>query len=59
MNGNDILLDSNILAKKLKLPDAIIASTAITSGIPLATSDDGFKNIKGLNVIFYNLPVKE
>lgn len=46
-------------AKKLKLPDAIIASTAITSGIPLATSDDGFKNIKGLNVIFYNLPVKE
>jgi predicted nucleic acid-binding protein len=46
-------------AKKLKLPDAIIAATAITSGLPLATSDDAFKNIKSLNVIFYNLPVNE
>lgn len=30
-------------AKKLKLPDEIIASTAITSSIPLVTSDNASK----------------
>ncbi|NNU34379.1 type II toxin-antitoxin system VapC family toxin [Mucilaginibacter sp. S1162] len=41
--------------KKLKLPDAIIAATAIYLDIPLVSSDKGFKNIPGLNLI-YNEP---
>lgn len=45
--------------KRLKLPDAIIAATAITLGIPLVTADSSLKNIPSLNVAFYNLPVNE
>ena len=41
--------------KKLKLPDAIIASLAITLGVPLATADKALKNIQGLDVLFYNI----
>lgn len=37
--------------KKIKLPDAIIAATAIHYNLPLVTSDTGFKNISGLTVI--------
>lgn len=36
---------------KIKLPDAIIASTAIISDIPLITADADFKAIKELNLI--------
>ena len=32
----------------MKLPDAIIASTALFLGIPLITSDDGFKRVEKL-----------
>jgi predicted nucleic acid-binding protein len=37
---------------KIKLPDAIIASTAILHNLPFITSDADFKNIKDLNLIF-------
>ena len=39
--------------KKLKLPDAIIAATAIYYNIPLLTADKGFRNIDGLELINY------
>jgi predicted nucleic acid-binding protein len=45
--------------KKLKLPDAIIASLAITLGVPLATADKALKNIQGLDVLFYNISDNE
>jgi predicted nucleic acid-binding protein len=37
---------------KLKLPDAIIAATALQNGLTLITNDGrGFKNIEGLSVV--------
>jgi len=42
--------------RKLKLPDAIIAATAIYLDIPLVTSDKSFVNIDGLNLIYNELP---
>jgi predicted nucleic acid-binding protein len=42
--------------KKLKLPDAIIVSLAITLGLPLVTADKALKNIEGLDLIFYKMP---
>jgi len=47
MRGN-VLLDSNIIRqqKKMKLPDAIIAATALEKRCVLVTRDrDDFKNI--------------
>lgn len=43
--------------KKLKLPDAIIAATAIHLDIPLFSSDKGFKNIPGLKFFYHEPPV--
>jgi predicted nucleic acid-binding protein len=37
----------------LKLPDSIIAATAITLGLPLVTSDRQFKTITDLNLLYY------
>jgi predicted nucleic acid-binding protein len=37
--------------KKIKLPDAIIAATAIHYKLPLLSADSGFKNISGLTLI--------
>jgi predicted nucleic acid-binding protein len=37
---------------KLKLPDAIIASTAILYNLPFISADSDFENIKELNLIF-------
>ena len=37
---------------KIKLPDAIIAATAIVHKLPFLTSDADFKNIKELDLIF-------
>src|SRR5690554_7377700 len=34
---------------KLKLPDSIIAATAIFSKLPLLTADKQFKTVKGMN----------
>ena len=35
---------------KTKLPDAIIAATAMVHGLPLITADVGFKKIEGLRL---------
>lgn len=37
---------------KIKLPDAIIAATAIVKQLPFVTADADFKIIKDLNLIF-------
>jgi predicted nucleic acid-binding protein len=37
---------------KIKLPDALIASTAIIMQIPLVTADQDFKKINGLEIIW-------
>ena len=37
--------------QKIKLPDALIASTAIELGIPLATADKRLERISGLNCL--------
>ena len=44
------------LKKNLKLPDAIIASLAITLKLPLVTADKAFINVEKLNLIFYKTP---
>jgi predicted nucleic acid-binding protein len=64
---NDILIDCQILEMnsqiketcikirqqyKLKIPDAIIASSAIVNKIPLITSDRDFEKIKEIDLIF-------
>jgi predicted nucleic acid-binding protein len=38
----------------LKLPDCIIAGTALFIGLPFITSDKNFKNIEELNLVLYN-----
>lgn len=38
-------------AAKVKLPDAIIAATAIFHSLPLLTSDAGFRRIAGLQLL--------
>ena len=37
---------------KIKIPDAIIAATAIIYNIPLITSDKGFDKIKEIDLLF-------
>jgi predicted nucleic acid-binding protein len=42
----------NLLQKyRIKIPDAIIAATAIYLDMPLLTADTGFKRIPELNLI--------
>jgi len=50
--NNDIKkLTKNLLQTvNIKLPDAIIAATAIYLDLPLLTFDTGFKSIPGLNL---------
>lgn len=58
-NCEVIALDEKIILKtieirkkyKIKLPDAIIAASAIVFGATLISLDTDFKNIKGLQVI--------
>ncbi len=38
---------------KLKLPDSIIAASAITYNLPLITADKGFKRVDHLDLILY------
>ncbi|MCG3167942.1 MAG: hypothetical protein POELPBGB_03742 [Bacteroidia bacterium] len=40
-------------ANKLKLPDSIVAATALYLETPLLTADADFKAIKNLELIFY------
>ena len=42
--------------KKLKLPDAIIASLAISLDIAFVTADKALRNIKGLDLVFFEMP---
>jgi predicted nucleic acid-binding protein len=42
--------------KKLKLPDAIIAATAMYFHIPLVSSDKAFNHIQGLDFIYFEPP---
>jgi predicted nucleic acid-binding protein len=37
----------------MKLPDSIIAATAISLKLPVITSDKQFKNVKQLNLVYY------
>ena len=39
---------------QLKIPDSIIAGSAIAFEIPLVTADKGFKKISKLTIDFYN-----
>ncbi len=39
--------------KKLKLPDALIVSTAMWIDLPFITADKDFKNIPSLNLILF------
>ena len=48
MSGIDYLVDTN--AYNIKLPDAIIAATAIEQNLTLITADTGFEKIKELNL---------
>ncbi|MGH2644011.1 MAG: PIN domain-containing protein [Chitinophagaceae bacterium] len=40
---------------KIKLPDAIIAATAISLGIPLLTTDKGFSPVEALDLIIIEI----
>lgn len=63
MLENCVIVDINNLIKSevirlrrvysLKLPDCIVAATAIYMDLPLITSDKGFKKIEELNLMFY------
>jgi hypothetical protein len=41
--------------KKIKVPDAIIAATAMVYDLPLLTSDKAFADIAGLNCILFEI----
>lgn len=53
--NNKIKAEVVRLRKKysLKLPDCIVAATAIHLDLPLLSSDKGFKKIKELNLVLY------
>jgi len=40
---------------KIKLPDAIIASTSLVYDIPLVKADKGFSNVKGIDLILIDV----
>jgi predicted nucleic acid-binding protein len=43
------------LSNKLKIPDSIIAATASYLKIPLVSADKQFKQLKDINLIFYQV----
>ena len=56
ININESIKNLVIQIKKesnLKLPDSIIAATAIWLNIPFVTSDKHFGNLQNLNLIYY------
>ena len=63
MLKNCFVIDINFAIKQIyvdlrqnysiKLPDAVIAATAIYLDMPLLTFDSGFKKIEGLKLIFW------
>lgn len=53
LNLNQYIEENSILLRKkykIKLPDAIVASTSMYCGLPLITADKGFSKIKELNL---------
>ena len=53
---DDDIRDQTITVKKsthLKLPDSIIAATAIVLGLPFVTSDKQFRTVNKLDLLFY------
>ena len=38
---------------RIKLPDSIIAATALYLGVPLITADRGFRSIQGLSLVLF------
>ena len=40
---------------KLKLPDAIVAASSYYSKLPIITADKGFKKLKEIDVIIYEV----
>jgi predicted nucleic acid-binding protein len=42
------------LSNNLKLPDAIVAASAIVMALPIVTSDNQFKTIERLNILLFN-----
>ncbi|RKR81292.1 hypothetical protein BDD43_1437 [Mucilaginibacter gracilis] len=40
---------------KLKIPDAIIAASALAFSLPIITADKGFKKIAGLDLVLYEI----
>ncbi|OIR14290.1 tRNA(fMet)-specific endonuclease VapC [mine drainage metagenome] len=58
VNIDDAIRDQTIETKKnsfLKLPDSIIAATAIVLDLPLITSDKQFKTVKELKLVTYEV----
>jgi len=56
ININEKIKQHTIEVKKgssMKLPDSIIAATAIALKLPLLTSDKLFKTVKYLNLVYY------
>jgi predicted nucleic acid-binding protein len=55
---SDSIKDVAIALKQkysIKLPDAIIAATALCSNLPLVTADTDFKRIENLNLVLLTL----
>lgn len=40
---------------KLKLPDSIIAASALTKNLPFVTSDKGFGKVSNLDLVLYEI----
>lgn len=56
VNISELIKDQAIETKKntfLKLPDSIIAATAIILDIPFVTSDKQFRTVSKLNLLLY------
>ena len=56
MNIDEKIKLNTIEVKKsssMKLPDSIIAATAISLKLPIITSDKQFKNVTHLNLVYY------
>jgi len=49
-------IKSNTIKLKIKIPDAIIASSAEFLQIPLITADKGFSKLKNIEVIIFDHP---
>jgi predicted nucleic acid-binding protein len=51
--ASEIELDLKEKGRSVNLIDVLIAATAIENNSKLVTRDEGYENIKGLEVVFY------